>query len=258
VAVNLAGLSNSILNSQLFGHKRGAFTGAIADHAGFFEAADGGTIFLDEIGDMPLEVQTALLRVLQEREVVRLGENKPRKVDVRVLAATQHDLTRATEQGRFRSDLLYRIRVGRVRLPPLRDRREDIPLLVAHFLAQCRAATGKPLEDISHEAMSILLDHPWPGNVRELKSAIEFASIRCAGGVIQASDLPPEILDTEPRPLAPGGDGPPKDERQLFREALERAGGNRTEAARLLGISRATFYRRLAGLGIHAPEGDGR
>ncbi|MBE7502848.1 MAG: sigma 54-interacting transcriptional regulator [Verrucomicrobiales bacterium] len=256
VAVNLAGLSTSILGSQLFGHKRGAFTGAIADHPGYFEAANGGTLFLDEIGDMPAEVQSALLRVLQEREVVRLGETTPRKVDVRVLAATQHDLTRAVEQGRFRSDLLYRIRVGRVRLPPLRDRREDIPLLVAHFLAQCRAATGKPLEDISHEAVTFLLDHPWPGNVRELKSAIEFASIRGVGSVLQASDLPPEILDAEPRPLAAPGEPAPKDERQLFLDALHRAGGNRTEAARLLGISRATLYRRLASLGIHPPESD--
>ncbi len=243
LAVNLAGLSTSILASQLFGHKRGAFTGAIADHAGYFEAANEGTLFLDEIGDAPAEVQTALLRVLQEHEIVRLGETKPRKVNVRVLAATQHDLSRAVEQGSFRSDLLYRIRVGRVSLPPLRARREDIPLLVAHFLGQCRAATGKALESISREAMNILLAHTWPGNVRELKSAIEFASIRCAGAVLRASDLPPEVFDEKSRSLDSSA---PLDERQRIWDALERFDGNRSEAARSLGMSRATFYRRLA------------
>ncbi|MBX3745420.1 MAG: sigma 54-interacting transcriptional regulator [Verrucomicrobiae bacterium] len=254
VAVNLAGLSSSLLSSQLFGHKRGAFTGAVADHHGYFEAAHGGTLFLDEIGDMPAEAQTALLRVLQEREVVRLGETRPRKVDVRVLAATQHDLARAVEQGRFRSDLLYRVRVGRIVLPPLRNRREDIPLLVTHFLAQCRAATGRPIDHISHEAMTILLDHSWPGNVRELKGAIEFATIRCTGAVLQASDLPPEILDSPPR-LPPHPERSP-DPRQRVLDALERAGGNRTDAARTLGISRATLYRRLTRLGIPHRETD--
>jgi PAS domain S-box-containing protein len=248
IAVNIAGLTESLLASQLFGHRRGAFTGAVADQPGYFEAAGGGTIFLDEIGDIPFEMQTSLLRVLQEREVVRLGETRPRKIDVRVLAATQHDLNAEVEKGTFRADLLYRVRVARVQLPPLHQRREDIPLLVCWFLQQRHASTGKPIENISQDAMTILLDYHWPGNVRELKSAIEFAGIRCAGPVIQPEDLPPEILDTEHH--RPFSAAERDDERQAFLDALHRAGGNRTEAARILGISRATFYRRAAVLAV--------
>ncbi|HSQ02581.1 MAG TPA: sigma 54-interacting transcriptional regulator, partial [Burkholderiales bacterium] len=166
IAVNCAGLTDSLLTSQLFGHKRGAFTGAVEDHKGVFEAAHGGTIFLDEIGDIPLNVQTALLRVLQEREIVRLGESTPRKIDVRVLVATHHNLTEDVAKGTFRSDLLYRIRVARIRLPALRARREDVPLLVGTFLGQCTAAAGKHVEGVSPEAMGILLAYEWPGNVR--------------------------------------------------------------------------------------------
>jgi PAS domain S-box-containing protein len=245
VAVNSAGLTDSLLASQLFGHKRGAFTGAIEDHKGVFETADGGTLFLDEIGDVPLNVQTSLLRVLQEREITRLGESKTRKVDVRVLAASHRNLTEEAEKGTFRPDLLYRVRVARIRLPPLRERREDIPLLTGCFLGQSRAASGKPVEDVSHDAMTLLLDYAWPGNVRELKSAIEFAVIRCQGAMIEADDLPPEITESKSPPGAPPGD-----EKHRFLAALERAKGNRTIAAQLLGISRATLYRRLAELQI--------
>ncbi|MBM3791501.1 MAG: sigma-54-dependent Fis family transcriptional regulator [Acidobacteria bacterium] len=244
IAVNLAGLTLSLLNSLLFGHKRGAFTGAVADQTGFFEAADGGTIFLDEIGDVPPDVQTALLRVIQEKEIVRLGETKPRKVNVRVLAATQHDPNNAVEDGRLRVDLLYRIRVGRVVLPLLRDRRGDIPLLINHFLGLCSAATGKAVQEISHEAMRIMIDYPWPGNVRELKSAVEFAVIQARGSVIREQDLPPEVLGLIPRP--PSSLGQKEDEAQRILAAINRAKGNRTVAAALLGISRATLYRRLA------------
>jgi PAS domain S-box-containing protein len=249
VAVNCAGLTESLLGSQLFGHKRGAFTGAISDHQGLFEAANGGTLFLDEIGDIPMTVQTSLLRVLQEKEVTRLGESKPRKIDVRVIAATQHNLNEEVAKGRFRADLLYRVRVARIQLPPLRARREDIPLLVAWFLGQCRAAIGKPVQNLSHEAMRLLLEYSWPGNVRELKSAIEFAVIRCKGSVIQPEDLPLEMVDAATDYLSSSGEAHP-DERQRILTALERAGGNRTVAARLLGISRATLYRRLTSLGI--------
>lgn len=247
IAVNCAGLTESLLGSQLFGHKRGAFTGAIEDHVGLFEAADGGTLFLDEIGDVPLNVQTNLLRVLQEREIVRLGESKPRKIDVRVLAATHHNLAADIANGSFRSDLLYRIRVARIQLPPLRERREDIPLLVHAFLNQCVAETGKRVEDVSHGAMRILLAYEWPGNVRELRSAIEFALIRCKSGVIEPSDLPAEVLEQAPLgAFAPTGE----DEPRRVLAALEAAKGSRVVAARLLGISRATLYRRLAELNI--------
>jgi PAS domain S-box-containing protein len=248
VAVNCAGLTESLLSSQLFGHKRGAFTGAIEDHRGLFEAANGGTLLLDEIGDIPMPVQNQLLRVLQEREIVRLGETLPRKVDVRIIAATHRNLSAEAAAGRFRSDLFYRIRVARITLPPLRRRREDIPLLAVSFLGQFSAGSGKRVTEISQEALQALIDYDWPGNVRELKSAIEFTLIHCAGAVIQTEDLPPEIF---PPAEAIAGD-PLQDERSRFVQALDRSRGNRALAARLLGISRATLYRRLADLKINS------
>jgi PAS domain S-box-containing protein len=253
IAVNCAGLTDSLLSSELFGHKRGAFTGAIEDHQGLFEAAHMGTLFLDEIGDIPSSVQNQLLRVLQEREIVRLGETRPRKIDVRVLAATHRKLTEELAAGRFRSDLLYRIRVARIAIPPLRERREDIPLLAAAFLAQSNAASGKNVEQISPAASRFLSEYPWPGNVRELKSAIEFAVIQCQSSVVQVEDLPPEIRNPQEREASTLGN-PVIDERAKLLDALERARGNRALAARLLGISRATFYRRLADFKIISPE----
>jgi PAS domain S-box-containing protein len=253
IAVNCAGLTDSLLSSQLFGHKRGAFTGAIEDHQGLFEAANRGTLFLDEIGDIPLNVQTQLLRVLQEREIVRVGETRPRKIDVRVLAATHRNLSEEIAKGRFRSDLLYRIRVARIAIPPLRDRRADIPLLTASFLAQSSAASGKTLQGVSPEASRLLGDYRWPGNVRELKSAIDFAVIQCRGPVLQVEDLPPEVRGASAHePPVPGD--PLSDDRAKFLDALTRARGNRALAARLLGVSRATLYRRLADLDITNTE----
>jgi DNA-binding NtrC family response regulator len=253
VALNCAGLTESLLSSQLFGHRRGAFTGAIEDHQGMLEAANGGTLLLDEIGDIPMTVQNQLLRVLQEREIVRLGETRPRKIDVRVLAATHKNLTDEAVKGNFRSDLLYRIRVARISMPPLRARREDIPLLTASFLGQFSATGDKPVTEVSHDALRLLVDYPWPGNVRELKSAIEFATIRCQGAVIQAEDLPPEIHQTGDFMSAIPGD-PLAGEKTRFLQALDRSRGNRALAARLLGISRATLYRRLADLKIDPQE----
>ncbi len=247
VAVNCAGLTESLLSSQLFGHKRGAFTGAVEDHRGLFEAANGGTLLLDEIGDIPMPVQNQLLRVLQEREIVRLGETLPRKIDVRILAATHRNLSEEVANGRFRADLFYRIRVARITLPPLRQRREDIPSLAVSFLAQFSAASGKPVSEISQEAMRLLVDYDWPGNVRELRSAIEFTVIHCTGAVIQADDLPPEIF----QPVDVIAGDPLMDEKSRFLQALERSRGNRALAARFLGISRATLYRRLADLKIN-------
>jgi sigma-54 dependent transcriptional regulator, acetoin dehydrogenase operon transcriptional activator AcoR len=253
VAVNCAGLTESLLSSQLFGHKRGAFTGAIEDHQGLFEAASGGTLLLDEIGDVPITVQNQLLRVLQEREIIRLGESRPRKIDVRVLAATHRSLTEEVAKGSFRSDLFYRIRVARISLPSLRARREDIPLLAASFLAQFSAASGTRVTELSRDALRLLAGYNWPGNVRELRSAIEFAVIRCAGAVIQPEDLPPEILQPADFEGSIPGD-PLADEKERFLQALERSRGNRALAARLLGISRATLYRRLADLKISSEE----
>jgi DNA-binding NtrC family response regulator len=249
IAVNCAGLTESLLASQLFGHKRGAFTGAIADQIGLFEAADGGTLFLDEIGDIPLAVQTNLLRVLQEREITRLGETRPRKIDVRVLVATHRHLSDEVAKGTFRADLLYRIRVARILLPPLHARREDIPVLVGAFLGQARATTGKSIQDVSPETLRLLLAYTWPGNVRELKNAIEYAVIHCQGTVLQPDDLPPEVLASSPAPfLLPHR---PRDKQARLLAALEAAGGKRAVAARLLGISRATLYRQLARLPHH-------
>ncbi len=244
VAVNSAGLTESLVESRLFGHRRGAFTGAVSDQQGLFEAANDGALFLDEIGDVPLSVQTSLLRALQEREITRIGETKPRKINVRVIAATYRDLDHEVREGRFRADLLYRIRVAEVQLPPLRDRFEDIPLLANRFLNEFRAAFGRPVEGFSQEAVRRLTDYDWPGNVRELRSAAEYAAIRCRGSYIQPSDLPAAVARA-------GGDAPPEEnDRERYLAALHQAGGNRSKAARLLGVSRATFYRRLAKLGV--------
>ncbi len=240
IAVNCAGLPESLVASQLFGHKRGAFTGAVQDQRGLFEAAHGGTLFLDEIGDVPPGVQTSLLRVLQDKNVTRLGDTAPRKVDVRVIVATHRDLNEEVSEGRFRADLLYRIRVARVRLPPLRERRKDIPLLVEHFIADLRAEIGKPVRHVSNAAMRVLTGYGWPGNVRELRSALEFAVIRARGSSIEPSDLPPE-LEAAPADSEEA-------ERRRYEDALQSSGGNRTRAAELLGVSRATFYRRLSQL----------
>jgi transcriptional regulator with PAS, ATPase and Fis domain len=252
VTVNCAGLDDSLLTSQLFGHKRGAFTGAVENHKGFFEVAHGGTLLLDEIGDISENMQNSLLRVLEAKEITRLGDSSPRKIDVRILAATHRNLSEEAEKGRFRSDLLYRIRIARIELPPLHERREDIPLLVVSFLSQSRAATGKDVKDVSREAMRILLEYDWPGNVRELKSAIDFATLHCKGSVINIEDLPSEILHSKyPQQVVSDLH---QDERQRLLAAIEGAKGNRTIAARELGISRATFYRRLAALGIESPK----
>lgn len=244
ITINCPALTDSLLTSQLFGHRRGAFTGASEDRQGFFEAASGGTIFLDEIASAPLSVQTSLLRVLEEREIIRLGDTKPRKVDVRVLASTNRDLDGEVAKGNFRSDLLYRIRVARIVLPPLHQRREDIPELADLFIRRCGTSIGKLVRGISASALQVLTHYRWPGNVRELRNAIEFAGIRSKGYVIEPEDLPPEVIHAEPE-IEPFVDTSNEEER--IHSAIVRANGNRTNAAHLLGISRATLYRRLNG-----------
>jgi PAS domain S-box-containing protein len=246
IAVNCAGLSESLIASQLFGHRRGAFTGAVSDQEGFFEAAGGGTLFLDEIGDLPLPMQTSLLRALQEKEIIRLGESKPRKIDARVFAATNRDLAAEVRAGRFREDLFYRLRVARLRVPPLRERLDDVPLLIAAFLDG-----DLPLK-LDAEVMDLMQAYDWPGNVRELRNTAEYMTIHCRGDVVHKSHLPPEIrgavVDQASAETAAGGGDDAERDRIL--DALTRAGGNRTRAARLLGMSRATLYRRLDRLGI--------
>lgn len=247
LALNCGGLSEELAASQLFGHRRGSFTGAVADQQGLFEASSGGTLFLDEIGELPPRVQASLLRVLEENAVMPLGESQLRPVNFRLLAATHRDLAEEALQNRFRQDLLYRIRVARVRLPALRQRREDLPLLIRAFLATHCAATGKEIHAVSDEAMALLLDYSWPGNVRELRNALEFAVVRCRGVEIQPDDLPPELFQPSPNPPAEESGA---DEAERIAAAIKWARGNRTRAANLLGISRATLYRRLAELGL--------
>lgn len=258
IAVNCAGLSESLLASQLFGHKKGSFTGAISDQEGFFEAAAGGTLFLDEIGELPIAMQTSLLRVLQEKEIIRLGESRPRKVDVRVLAATNRDLAAEVDGGRFREDLFYRLKVARLHVPALRERRGDIPLLMSAFLSPEHAGGGRHFE-ISADAMRRIQEYAWPGNVRELKNTAEYLFIHCRSRVVQVGDLPPEIrssegdardIDVASSVLGIPAKGAVNRNRLL--SALTQAGGNRTRAAQLLGISRATLYRHMNRLGIES------
>ena len=248
IAINCGGLTSSLLTSQLFGYRRGAFTGATVDQVGLFEAANGGTLFLDEIGDVPLDVQTAMLRVLEERELTRVGDTKPRKIDVRVLAATNRDLAEEVDAGRFRNDLLYRIRVARIQVPPLRERKDDIPLLVNSFLVEAQAQANKLLEWVNPDAMQALLQYDWPGNVRELKNAIETSAIHCNTQMVSIDDLPQEFIHgtkTQTR-LESFGESP----KTQLEKTLHLAGGNRSKAAKLMGVSRATFYRRLLEAGI--------
>jgi len=254
IAINCAGLSESLLNSQLFGHRRGAFTGAVSNQQGFFEAASDGTLFLDEIGDIPISVQTCLLRVLQEQEIIRLGEVNPRKINTRILVATHKDLEQEVVAGRFREDLLYRIRVARIRVPSLRERKEDISLLVNTFLAESRLKAGKTISHVSVEALQVLINYDWPGNIRQLKHTLDYAVIQARQSIIQINDFPPEIVrtktfspeivQTENVPLTD------TQEREKVLAALRQTKGNRSKAAKLLGISRATFYRRLKQLEI--------
>jgi DNA-binding NtrC family response regulator/ligand-binding sensor domain-containing protein len=251
IGVNCGGLTESLLASQLFGHRRGAFTGAVADQVGYFEAANGGTLFFDEIGDMPLGVQASLLRALQEREIMRVGDSRAHAVDVRVIAATHRNLAQEVAAGRFREDLYYRIRVARVALPPLRERRDDVPLIAAAFVQEFAARDHRPISDISVEAMQLLKEHEWPGNVRELRGAIETAVITCKRSVLTALDLPPEIVGA-----AVEGDALPVDagERGRILAAIDRTRGNRAAAARLLGIGRTTLYRKLKALGLEPDD----
>ncbi len=246
LAINCAGLTESLLTSQLFGHRRGSFTGALSDQIGLFEAADRGTLFLDEVGDIPLSIQSSLLRVLQEKEITRIGEAQPRKIDVRIIAATNRDLGREVVAGNFRQDLYYRIRVATVSLPPLRERLEDIDALVPWLLGQTSLSMGLPEPRISSEAMEALKAYSWPGNVRQLRSALESALIQSNSAMIRACDLPDELTGS---PVAPRNEIH-VDERARLLEALANANGNRTAAARLLQMSRATFYRSLARLNI--------
>jgi DNA-binding NtrC family response regulator len=259
VAVNCASLAEGLLESELFGHVKGAFTGAVQDKLGLFQVAHEGTLFLDEIGDVSLALQHRLLRVLQEKEFIPVGDVKPRKSDVRVVAATHKDLKAAIEDGSFREDLYYRLNVFRLEIPPLRARTGDIPLLVEHFFRSRFPSSAGPV--ISPFGMRLLQAYEWPGNVRQLFSVLESALIRAGeGGRIETQHLPGEIRDLESRSgsgftLAGSryvAGGHPEDERNNILAALEEAGGVRTKAARLLGMGRTTLWRKLKEYGIES------
>ncbi len=250
IKVNSAALSQSLLESELFGHVKGAFTGAERTRVGRFEAAHRGTIFLDEIGDLPLETQAKLLRVLQEKVIEKVGDHRPVPVDVRVITATHQDLHLLMEEGKFREDLFFRINVIPIHLPPLRERREDIPLLVEHFLERSAAKTQKPITGLSREALEICWRYDWPGNVRELMNVIDYAFVLCSGGAILPEHLPAQLTGrpaSPPRPRRPeaGTPGPQRVTREELVQALQAAQGQKTKAAALLGVSRVTLWKWL-------------
>ena len=259
IAVNCGALPDTLLESELFGHKAGAFTDAKRDKPGRFALADGGTIFLDEIGDISQAMQVRLLRVLQERIVEPLGSVKPIPIDVRIVAATNKDLVELVRKGEFREDLFYRIMVIRLDLPGLKQRREDIPLLMDHLVAKFNRLQGKDIAGVTDEVLARLMDHDYPGNVRELENIIEQAFVLCRGGLIQLHHLPPEL-----RPATTGGStesGPMSIlamEKYLINEALRRHGGNRKLASHDLGIDTSTLYRKIKALEIETPDTDGR
>lgn len=253
VAVNCAALPETLLETELFGHEKGAFTGAAARREGRFERANGGTIFLDEIGETSAAVQVRLLRVLQEGEIERVGGEASIRVSARVLAATNRNLEEDVKAGRFREDLYYRLNVIQIRLPPLRERRGDVPLLAQHFLQQYCEKNRKTISAFSEAAMKALDGYSWPGNVRELENTIERAVVLCRSDVVGVDDLPEGIVSNASVQTRPAEDGifiafgTPLDEieRRVIRATLERTGGDKKIAARLLGIAARTIYRKL-------------
>jgi two-component system NtrC family response regulator len=252
VKVNCAALPETLIESELFGHEKGAFTGAVSARKGRFELADGGSLFLDEIGDLPAPVQVKLLRVLQERELERVGSSRPIAVNVRLLAATHRNLEALVREGRFRDDLYYRINVVTITLPPLRERREDLPLFIDHFLRTFAAKNGKTIRGLSREARETLLRYDYPGNVRELENLIERAVVLTRDEVIGLADLP--LTLAEPAPEPEGGVGLIAAveglERRMIREALAQANGIQTRAAELLGISERVLRYKLKKYGL--------
>jgi transcriptional regulator with PAS, ATPase and Fis domain len=254
VAVNCAALPESILESELFGHERGSFTGATATKRGLFEEANGGTLFLDEIGEISPKMQVQLLRVLQEGEIRRVGAADTVKVDVRVVAATNRDLKAELAAGRFREDLFFRLQVVTVRVPPLRERRGDLPLLVRHFVARHAERLGRGAPRVAPEVLEVLASYEFPGNVRELSHIVERAMLLAREGVVTATDLPPEVTRTWQANATSGHTGSLADdwptlavlERRYIDRVLARTGGNKTRAAEVLGIDRRTLNRMFA------------
>ncbi|MDD5720792.1 MAG: sigma-54 dependent transcriptional regulator, partial [Candidatus Krumholzibacteria bacterium] len=262
IAINVAALPETLLESELFGHDRGAFTGADREHRGRFELADGGTLFLDEIGDLPRSTQVKLLRVLQEQAFERLGSTRTLRVDARVIAATNRDIEGMVARGEFRDDLYYRLNVVSIDIPPLRERREDIPVLVQHFLSRFAVDGQAPVKEVSREAMDVLLKYHYPGNVRELENIVHRAVVLARSASITTADLPIRVT----RPKAAGEvTGTPvftervaEFERALIVEALERADGVQTRAARALGMSERHLRYKLRKYGLTSAQEEPR
>jgi DNA-binding NtrC family response regulator len=253
VAVHCAALARDLLESELFGHEKGSFTGAAERRAGRFEMADGGTLFLDEIGEIDPSVQVKILRVLEERRFERVGGQEAVDVDVRLVTATNRDLKKMVEEGSFREDLYYRLKVVVVSLPPLRDRPGDVALLVGHFLDHFNTENAKTIRGLTPDALEALTAYPWPGNVRELRNVVEQMVVLARGDRLTLRNVPAEVREgAEPRPSArPASDLSLEDaERQLIVRALKAHGGNRTRAAEQLGISRRTLHRKLNAYGL--------
>lgn len=256
VQFNCAALNESLLESELFGHAKGAFTGAYRHRIGRFEAANGGDILLDEIGDVPLSTQVKLLRTLETKTFERVGDNQPVQVDVRVISATNQDLESMIAQGTFREDLFYRINVIPIHLPPLRQRLEDVPVLVNSFISRLRKKTGKDIVGLSSECLDMFMQYAWPGNIRELMGLLEYAFVIAESGSITPEHLPPKLVGQRQAP-PPAAAVPPVNygggglsERDALVEALRRCGGNQTKAAALLGVNRVTVYNRMHKYGI--------
>jgi transcriptional regulator with PAS, ATPase and Fis domain len=247
VCVSCGALAETLLESELFGHEKGSFTGATAQKEGKFEAADGGTIFLDEIGDISPKLQVDLLRVLQDRTFYRVGGSEELSVDVRVIAATNRDLEEAVKQGTFRGDLFYRLNVIKIHIPPLRERREDIPLLARSFIERISHELGKKIDDITESGLKLLMDHNWPGNVRELENAVERAMVTCRNTVLTDEDFDFIELSGSRRQKW----GVPDDmtleeiEKEVIEATMKRTDGNVKEAASILGIDRSTLYEKI-------------
>jgi transcriptional regulator with PAS, ATPase and Fis domain len=246
-------LPENLLESELFGHVKGAFTGAIRDNVGRFHRADGGTIFFDEIGDLSPMIQLKLLRVLEEREFERVGSSTPTRVDVRLLAATNKNLLEKVSLGEMREDLYYRLKVVEIRLPPLRDRREDIPLLVDHLRNKFNLKFKKTIEGISSDVLKAFLKYPWPGNVRELEHTMEHAFVLCSQNIITFDHLPPDFVSA-PRIEHRTPEATREADSQVLLEALDKTAWNKAKAARLLGMDRVTLYRKIKKYNLTQPH----
>jgi transcriptional regulator with PAS, ATPase and Fis domain len=268
-AINCAALPPSLLESELFGHVRGAFTGAVRDNPGHFRLADKGTLFLDEVGEMPLDLQAKLLRVVETRTVIPVGGRDPIAFDTRIITATHRALRKEVEAGRFRADLMYRLRVVPIFIPALRDRPGDVMLLVSRMIERLNQRGGRRVDDVAPAARALLEGHDYPGNVRELQNVLEYAYVIGDGPTLQESDLPPELLELDADPGTPGeglsfaDNVPPalstepaaSSEAARILRALERASGSRDRAAKVLGYSRVTLWRRMRALGLVGDDG---